>query len=100
MKLLKIKNDTPVHFNDTSMPIGVCAFGGHSSSPAPAPAPAPTETDPEIEEAERKQKLLERIRNGRRQTILTSSTGLEPAQKNESILTKAISSHATNNGVL
>ena len=98
MKLLKIKNDTPVYFNDTSIPVGVFAFGGHKSSPAPAPAP--TETDPEIEEAERKQKLLERMRRGRRQTILTSSTGLAPEQKNESILTKAISSHTTNNGVL
>ncbi len=86
MRLLKIKDVVPVYFTN-DLPIGIFAFGGgHVSSPPPAPV----QTDPAVEEAQRKEKLLAQFRNGRRQTILTSPTGLAPEQKSESLLTKAL----------
>ena len=91
MRLLKIKDAVPVYFNDNSLSVGIFAGGGGflGLGSAPKIPDSPKKTDPEVEEAERKQKMLERMRSGRQQTILTGSTGLS-GDKQNSILTQAL----------
>lgn len=44
---------------------------------SPPPPPVPKRTDPEVDEAGRRQREADRLRRGRRATILTSSRGVE-----------------------
>jgi len=47
--------------------------GGKPKAPPPLP-PLPTRADPEIEAARRRQKTANKLRKGRRSSILTSSS--------------------------
>lgn len=51
-------------------------FGGLEKPPAPLP-PLPTREDPEIEQARKRAQIAEKLRRGRRSTILTSGRGVE-----------------------
>lgn len=56
--------------------LGGLLAGDDTPPPAPPP-PAPKRTDPEVDEAGRRQREADRLRRGRRATILTSSRGVE-----------------------
>lgn len=53
-------------------------FGGAPKQAAPTPlAPLPTRADPEIAAAKKRQKTADKLRKGRRSSILTSSGGVD-----------------------